>query len=173
MIKLKANISFYALLAAILLISAFSSVYKQSAIDTVQNEGYVAAADDVDMTDAFLQAGKGLESFLAMWKNPPAGTSKFFVKVGMSENGSTEYFWISGFRKEKNGFIGAISEEPQMVTSVKLGDEIKFTKAQIVDWLYSKNGKMVGNYTQCAILKKQSESERNAFEQQFGLKCGT
>jgi hypothetical protein len=53
MIKLKANISFYALLAAILLISAFSTVYKQSAIDTVQNEGYVAAADDVDMTDAF------------------------------------------------------------------------------------------------------------------------
>ena len=59
-----------------------------------------------------------------------------------------------------------------MISSVKLGGKVTFAKDQIVDWLYNKQGKMVGNHTACAMLKKEPESERRAFERRFGLRCG-
>ena len=157
----------------ILLVAASSAACGQSVVDRAEkDELYLADSEDADMKDAFRRAQLGLEGFLSIWRNPPAGITDFSVKVGVTEGENTEYFWITPFREESGTFIGTINNEPQMVTSVKLGGEISFTKGQVVDWLYYKQGKMVGNYTACAMLKKEPESERHAFEQRFGLRCG-
>ncbi len=157
----------------IFLIASSSMACGQSVVDRAEkDELYMVAKEDADMKDAFRQARLRLDEFLAIWRNPSTESADFSVKVGVKEGENTEYFWISPFRQDTGKFIGVVNNDPQMVSSVKLGGEITFTKDQIVDWLYYRQGKMVGNYTACAMLKKEPESERRAFEQRFGLRCG-
>ncbi len=157
----------------ILLIVSSSMACGQSVVDRAEkDELYMVEKEDADMKDAFRQARLGLDEFLATWRNPSTESADFSVKVGVKEGENTEYFWISPFRQDTGKFIGVVNNDPQMVSSVKLGGEITFTKDQIVDWLYYRQGKMIGNYTACAMLKKEPESERRAFEQRFGLRCG-
>lgn len=145
----------------------------QSVVDRAEKDDlYIVEKEDADMKDAFRQARRGLDTFLTTWRNPSTESANFSVKVGVKEGENAEYFWISPFRHGTGRFIGVVNNEPQMVSSVKLGGEITFTKDQIVDWLYYRQGKMVGNYTACAMLKNEPESERRAFEQRFGLRCG-
>lgn len=145
----------------------------QSLVEQAENdELYMAAEGDAHMEAAYRQAKEGLDAFLASWRNPPPGYTEFAVKVGVVEGGSTEYFWLSPFREHAGAFIGTINNEPRMVTSVKLGQEIDFRKEEIVDWLYDDRGRMVGNFTACAMLEAEPERERRAFEQRFGLRCG-
>ena len=40
-----------------------------------------------------------------------------------------------------------------------LGDIIQFKDAQIVDWMYLDDGAMKGNYTVCALLKREPKAE--------------
>src|SRR5690606_9759580 len=105
-------------------------------------------------------------------RNPPPGHTDFSVKVGIAEGENTEYFWVSPFQEQSAYFVGTLNNEPRMVTSVKLGQEISFLKDQIVDWIYHHDGKMVGNFTACAMLKTGPESDRKEFERRFGLRCG-
>ncbi len=144
----------------------------QSVVDRAENdELYLAADDDKDMEDAFRKAREGLDGFLRLSKSPTLGKSDFSVKVGITEGENTEYFWISPFQETADAFAGILNNEPRMVTTVRMGQEVTFTKEQIVDWLYSDQGQMVGNFTACAMLKKEPDSERRAFEQRFGLRC--
>lgn len=156
----------------LLLVAASSAACGQSFTDKAENdEIYHAADEDSDMQNAFRKANQGLDGFLAAWRNPPAGASDFSVKVGVKDGGVTEYFWISPFREESDGFKGNVNNEPRLVGTVAFGDEIAFAKSDIVDWTYSLQGRMIGNHTACAMLQKEPESERRAFEQRFGLRC--
>ena len=157
----------------VVLLSASSVACGQSVVDQAENdELYMVADGDEDMEAAFRSAKSGLDGFLATWRSPPQGASDFSVKVGVTDGDDTEYFWVSPFREASGSFSGTLNNEPQLVSSVRLGQEISFSRGQIVDWLYFDQGTMVGNYTACAMLKKESQAERDAFEERFGLRCG-
>jgi uncharacterized protein YegJ (DUF2314 family) len=54
---------------------------------------------------------------------------------------------------------------------VKFGQVIDFSEAEIVDWLYMEDGKMRGNFTACALLKREPADQAEAMKKQFGLSC--
>lgn len=145
----------------------------KSPVDKAENdEVFHVSDDDPYMRAAFQQAHKRLDDFLAEWRQPSEKNVDFAVKVGVTEGSNTEYFWIAPFREDAGAFYGVVNNEPSLVSTVKIGQEISFKKEQIVDWLYISNGKMVGNYTACAMLMRESEPDRRAFEERFGLSCG-
>jgi uncharacterized protein YegJ (DUF2314 family) len=41
----------------------------------------------------------------------------------------------------------------------------------VVDWLYLQGGKMIGNFTACALLERGPPKEAAAFMKQYGLNC--
>ena len=51
------------------------------------------------------------------------------------------------------------------------GQVIEFTEAEIVDWLYVGGGKMRGNFTGCAMLKRKPPDQLEAAKKQYGLRC--
>lgn len=145
----------------------------KSPVEKAENdEIFHVSDDDPYMRAAFQQAREGLEDYLAEWRLPSDGNGDFAVKVGVTEGDNTEYFWISPFREDAGVYYGVVNNEPSLVSTVKSGQEISFKKEEIVDWLYISKGKMVGNYTACALLMRESESDRRAFEERFGLSCG-
>jgi uncharacterized protein YegJ (DUF2314 family) len=55
--------------------------------------------------------------------------------------------------------MGTINNDPNTVTNVKLGERIEIPEADITDWLYMRDGKMVGNRTLKPLFKQMPTAE--------------
>jgi uncharacterized protein YegJ (DUF2314 family) len=124
------------------------------------------------MRKAFSLARAGLDDFLKVAKEPPAHFSGFALKVAVNQGEHKEYFWVTDF--EHQGFArfeGDIDNEPRLVKTVAKGQRYKFSRAQIVDWLYMDHleRKMVGNFTMRALLTRESEEEADVVRTQYSL----
>jgi uncharacterized protein YegJ (DUF2314 family) len=124
------------------------------------------------MTEAFRQARETLPEFLALARTPKPSIIHFAVKVGIStgEDGK-EFFWISPFEPRAGKYSGRINNTPRTAKTVKFGQVIDFSEDEIVDWLYIEADKMHGNFTACAMLKRQSPDQVEAARKEFGLSC--
>jgi uncharacterized protein YegJ (DUF2314 family) len=139
--------------------------------------------NDPDMAAAVAKAQSTLDAFLAKFDNPPEGTDYYSVKVGIVDNGegyaltglksveNVEYFWLGGLKRTKDGFTGAIANRPGIARNVSEGQEIAFSKGDIFDWMYIKDGKMIGNATACPLLLRAAQNEREWYRQNFGFEC--
>lgn len=129
------------------------------------------AADDAEMDAAVRQAQSGLDEFLSLAAAPPAGTSDFALKAGLVDPNGTEQFWFLPFERTATGFRGVLVYEPQLVQHVKQGQTIEFTRAQVSDWGYIRDGKKVGNFTDCVMLKRTPKEEADRIRQEHGFEC--
>jgi uncharacterized protein YegJ (DUF2314 family) len=149
-------------------------VSAQSVVDKMKRDDLGFMRDeDPDMQRAFAKAREGLDQFLQTAKSPAPDLASFSVKVGIGDNKNTEYFWIGDFSEKDGQFTGKIKNIPRIVKSVALGQQYSFTRSQIVDWTYidKSQRKMIGNYTMCALLKKEPSSEAEATRKKFKLDC--
>jgi uncharacterized protein YegJ (DUF2314 family) len=80
---------------------------------------------------------------------------------------------VAGFLPTETGFTGTINNQPRMVKSVRYGQQYNFIREQIVDWAYIDRDqkRMVGNFTVCALLTKESVKEAEATKKKYGLQC--
>ena len=137
------------------------------------------AKNDPAMQKAYRQARATLDDFLRKAAQPAAGTTAYAVKVGIQQDGQTEYFWIADIApagKASDGaaqYAGRINNAPRIVTHVRNGQPYTFSKNEIVDWTYlEEKGPIThGNFTACALLSKRPRAEKLAMQRQYGLRC--
>ncbi|MER8994809.1 DUF2314 domain-containing protein [Mesorhizobium sp. M0074] len=55
--------------------------------------------------------------------------------------------------------------------NVVAGQEIEFTRDEISDWGYTKNGHQVGSFTVCVMLKKMSKEDADYLRDNYGFDC--
>lgn len=130
-------------------------------------------ADPV-MQRAFTVAAEGLDRFLQTWRLGAPTNQGFAVKVGIRQDGQTEYVWINDLSETADGsFAGRINNHPAWIRSVRFGERWTFKRADIVDWLYLDRAArgMVGNYTMCAVLSQQPREAAAAEARGYGLDC--
>ena len=137
---------------------------------TQRDEVVIAWRNDPYMEEAMRKARATLADFLTLARAPRPSTSGFAVKVFIRDKDNVEYFWILPFREQDGGFSGRIDNTPRSVTNMKAGQSFAFSEREIVDWLYMDGGKMKGNYTACALLKREP-GQAAAFKARFGLEC--
>lgn len=116
-------------------------------------------ADDPEMTAAIAKARETLPHFWAVFANPTRGETNFSLKVKITDKQGTEHFWATDIEARDGKTVGTISNEPNVVRRVKLGDRIDIPQADISDWLYLREGKMIGNYTVKALFKQMPADE--------------
>lgn len=129
------------------------------------------ARDDPDMTAAIAQARASLDEFLSLSEAPPAGTTDYKLKVEVKDGDTSEHFWIIPFHKTATGFVGTLANEPQAVHNVTAGQELEFTRDDISDWGYTRNGRQVGSFTVCVLFKTISKEEADYYRQNYGFDC--
>ena len=95
----------------------------------------------------------------------------FSVKIAIRDGLEKEYFWIHPFVQSRSAFSGRINNTPRAAKQVSFGQVIQFSESEIVDWLYMENGKMRGNFTACAMLKREPPDQAEAMRKQYGLSC--
>ena len=129
------------------------------------------ARDDPDMAAAIAQARASLDQFLALSDAPPAGTTDYKLKVAVKDGDTSEHFWIIPFHKTATGFAGTLANEPQAVHNVTAGQELEFTRDDISDWGYTRNGRQVGSITVCVLFKTISKEEADYYRENYGFDC--
>ena len=128
--------------------------------------------DDPDMAAAFRKARETLPEFLALARAPRPTATNLAVKIAIPAGDSNEYFWLAPFEpRGGDKYAGRISNTPRLAKQVKLGQVVEFSEAEIVDWVYMENGKMRGNFTACALLKREPAEQVEAMKKQYGLSC--
>jgi uncharacterized protein YegJ (DUF2314 family) len=150
------------------------SSYAQTPSDLVAKEVVLQMSnEEPSMQRAFGKAAATLPEFLRLAASPKEGTSRYALKVGLSDGVNTEYFWVKDFSNKGDEFTGTLNNEPSLVKKHKRGDRITFERAQVVDWTYSDtlNKKMIGNFTACALLSKQPPEVAAEFKRSNGLSC--
>jgi uncharacterized protein YegJ (DUF2314 family) len=127
--------------------------------------------DDPDMAAAFRKARETLPEFLALARAPQSTASKLAIKIAIPDGDGNEYFWLTQFAPRGDKYTGRINNTPRAAKQVKLGQVVEFSEAEIVDWLYVEDGKMHGNFTACAMLKREPADQAEAMKKQYGLSC--
>ena len=136
-----------------------------------RDEVVLVENDDADMAAAFRKARETLPEFLALARAPRPTATKLAVKVAIPDGDGNEYFWLTRFELRGDKYAGRINNTPRAAKQVKFGQVVEFSEAEIVDWLYMEGGKMRGNFTACALLKREPADQVEAMKKQYGLSC--
>ena len=135
------------------------------------NEVEMVDADDPLMNQAIEHARATLDEFLSLAAHPPAGASNFKLKVIVRDKSRTEHFWVTPFRISSNAFSGTLANDPKVVTNVKGGQRIRFTREDVSDWGYEKDGHQIGSFTVCVLFKKMPLDEAAYYRKNYGFDC--
>jgi uncharacterized protein YegJ (DUF2314 family) len=127
--------------------------------------------DDRQMNAAIAQAQASLAEFLSVWRTQPPGASEFRLKVRIRQGADVEHFWVAPFRPTQNGFEGILANEPRVVKNVKNGQQIAFRREDITDWGYVRDGKQIGSFTVCVMLKTAPKDQADYYRKNYGFDC--
>lgn len=140
----------------------------------------IAAVHDADgpMNQAIQKARDALGSFMQLKANPNSGAERFELKVSFAR----ELMWVSPFRvsgSDGNGngngngdrFEGILKSVPQYNPALAWGQQVSFSRDQIVDWGYTQNGKRHGHFTTCVLLARMKPDEAAKIRKEMKLEC--
>ncbi len=165
---------FHLLTACVLLLLDIGAATAQSALERSKRDEIVVMSDDHPaMRAAFEKARAGLDGFLALLDKPPPGTRLYAVKIAIHDGDETEYFWLVELKRSGERFTGRLNNTPRSVKTVREGQVLTFGREEIRDWMYVDDGRrrMVGNFTLCALLTKESRKSAEEMKRATGLVC--
>lgn len=128
--------------------------------------------NDPEMAAAIAKARETIGAFWTAWAASSPGVEGFALKVAITEPGNdrTEHFWLIKVHKEAADLLsGIINNDPNHIKSVRMGQRYTFNQGMISDWMFVRNGKIVGAWTLRVILKRlprdEAEYYRSRLEQ--------
>jgi len=136
-----------------------------------ENEILMFGAEDKEMVAAIREARSSLDTFLQLARKPSPEVTGLKLKVMVKDANGTEHFWVAPFKPTATGFEGTVANEPRIVKSVKHGQLLSFTRADISDWGYVKNGRQVGSFTVCVMLKQAPKEQADYYRKNHGFDC--
>lgn len=136
----------------------------------VRDQVVHVAGEDVEMNQAIAKARATLDDFLALSRKPPKGAEGFKLKVKFSDEHGNEHMWVTPFEEDRGDFKGVLANEPEMVRNVRAWQTVRFSRKDITDWGYERDGKQFGSFTVCVMLKHMPAEEANAHSA-YGFQC--
>ena len=131
----------------------------------------VVPSQDAEMSAAMAKARASLDEFLAIAANPPPGADQFKLKVMLRDGGTVEHVWVTPFRATSEGFEGILANEPRAVWTVRAGQNLRFTREQISDWGYVRDGEQVGSFTVCVLLERMPKDQAEQIRHNHRFTC--
>jgi uncharacterized protein YegJ (DUF2314 family) len=119
---------------------------------------------DVEMIEAQVKARASLDRFWAVQASPRSGEEGFALKVAVPVQGSeTEHIWTNNITREGQKVLGTVNNTPRRARTLRLGDRIEIVPDRISDWMYLRNGRIVGNFTLRPLLKRMPPAEAERY----------
>ena len=128
----------------------------------------VVERDDPVMLAAMEKARETVGTFIEALRKPRAGQRNFSVKTAFRDGEEEDHLWLTDLRYEDGQFVGRISNDPELVKNVSMGDRHAVPAAEISDWMFIDEGKLVGGYSIRAVREQMPADERAEFDSDFG-----
>jgi uncharacterized protein YegJ (DUF2314 family) len=124
---------------------------------------------DVDMNAAIARARDTLPTFWASYDTPKPSETGHGLKVRFAVGPDRfEHIWMSEVEKLPDGnFSGRFANQPSDLPDKNEGDQVEFKQADITDWLFIRNGKVVGGETIKLLLKSMPKEQADAMRAQM------
>lgn len=111
------------------------------------------------------EARSTLDFFFRYQSQAGAGEHGFYVKyILAADDGSgidAEQVWLTGIKFKNSNLYGDLANTPLYVQGLRKGSTIMISVDSIVDWMYIREGKIIGGYSIKYLLEKIPESRRS------------
>jgi len=118
---------------------------------------------DPEMNAAIERGRATLPTFWASYASPKPSETGHALKVRFSTRKGGEHIWVGEVKKQPDGTLtGVFANEPRDLPGKRAGDKVKFAEADISDWMFMRNGKIVGGETIKPTLKSLPKADADA-----------
>lgn len=122
------------------------------------------ANGDPEMAAAIGKARATLPTFWASYAAPKSTETGFSLKVRFPTGGTKgEHVWMAEVTKLDGGrYSGRFANQPRDLPGKRAGDLVQFSETDITDWMFTRNGKIVGGETIRPLLKRMPKADADA-----------
>lgn len=123
------------------------------------------ADEDAEMNAAIARARATLPVFWASYDVPKGSETEHSLKVRFSTAGAVagEHIWMNQVKKLPSGeYAARFADMPKNLPGKRFGDLAAFRDADISDWMFMRNGKIVGGETIKPLLKSLPKADADA-----------
>lgn len=111
------------------------------------------------IAEAIALARKTLPQFMERWQaNEPQDTG-YALKVAIGDQNGIEHLWVSQLQRRDGRIYGLVDTRPMRVRSLAAGQRIEVRADSVIDWMYFRRGRIVGNHTGRAMLPYMQPAE--------------
>ncbi len=99
------------------------------------------------------------------WRpNEPVGSDDHFLTRFPD---GEEFIWLNDVRINGDGFEGRVNNEPVNSVGIAMGQVVKISRDELVDWMFMSKGKLRGGYTIVALV--YGTPEQTQYEKNMGI----
>jgi len=124
-----------------------------------------AEQSDAELTRIAENARRTLPIFFRHLTGAGPGEDAFYVKYPFpADDGSgfgSEQVWLGGIHYKNGTYYGILAVEPEHLGGMKKGDTAAFNADSITDWMYVRDGEIVGGGSIKYLLEKIPEERRS------------
>ena len=122
------------------------------------------SSGNAEMNAAIAKGRATLPTFWASYDAPKPSETGHSLKARFPyPNNSGEHIWMAEVKKIGDGrYSGRFANAPRHLPGKRAGDLAEFREADISDWMFLRNGKIVGGETIRPMLKKMSKADADA-----------
>jgi uncharacterized protein YegJ (DUF2314 family) len=124
---------------------------------------YDVAKSDVQIDRATQRARRTVPEFVQALDHPLPGDRDFAVKKLFIKDGKAEHIWLTDVHFTGNRFVGLVDNTPMYIPGLKLGEKVSVNPNEVSDWMYVRNGQLVGGYTIRVLLTELSPADKADF----------
>lgn len=168
-IPMRKNLLMTFILAVIVLTSCQNRQKEGKIQRDSDDDVYNVKPDDRAMNAAIDSAKQTLAVFNKALASHDTTLESISLKVRFKEKGQVEHMWLKDITFQDGKYTGILANEPEFITTLKMGDSIVIPVQDISDWMFIKGNKLHGGYTIKVLRNKMSDAERKAFDQEQGL----
>jgi uncharacterized protein YegJ (DUF2314 family) len=124
------------------------------------------ANGDTEMAAAIAKARAKLPAFWASYEAPKTSEAGHSLKVHFpvpARRNGGEHIWMAEVKKLGDGrYSGRFANQPRDLPGKRAGDLVQFAEADISDWMFMRNGKIVGGETIRPMLRLMPKADADA-----------
>ena len=125
-------------------------------------------AADAEMDAAIAHARDTLPTFWASYDAPKPTEYGHCLKVRFAGDGYVEHIWMADVEKVPGGsYSGRFSNEPDNLPGKNILDQAEFKQADITDWMFMRDEKIVGMETIKPLFKSMPKEDADAMRERM------
>ncbi len=122
------------------------------------------------MNQAEIDARQSLKSFRAALGAKKSEDQSFQIKKAFVDGSHVEQLWLGHLSFDGHVFHGFINNRPIDIKNFHFGQEVVVEPSEVIDWIFVKEGILIGGYTTRVLYARLSAEDKASFDKEANFK---